>query len=199
MLKVLINIVYFILYRLKKSPSIGEVIADIVYSDRYDDINKIYHHISKIFCMKYKLSHVPKLIIEDMDTCIDGQYDHNTCKIYLNKHNVSLDSIMGKTAVCLTILHEYRHHWQYHNLKEEYMWWINHKGIYSKLYNVCPIEIDANRFSRSIGEDDDKIIFESLPLKLFKNYYNSKDLDEEIEAEYALRKAICILNSDLNK
>ena len=129
MLKVLINIVYFILYRLKKSPSIGEVIADIVYSDRYDDINKIYHHISKIFCMKYKLSHVPKLIIEDMDTCIDGQYDHNTCKIYLNKHNASLDSIMGKTAVCLTILHEYRHHWQYHNLKEEYMWWINHKRI----------------------------------------------------------------------
>ena len=120
MLKVLINIIYFILYRLKKSPSIGEVIADIVYSDRYDDINKIYHHISKIFCMKYKLSHVPKLIIEDMDTCIDGQYDHNTCKIYLNKHNASLDSIMGKTAVCLTILHEYRHHWQYHNLKVIY-------------------------------------------------------------------------------
>jgi len=30
MLKVLINIIYFILYRLKKSPSIGEVIADIV-------------------------------------------------------------------------------------------------------------------------------------------------------------------------
>lgn len=187
-----------ILYRLKKSPSIGEVIADIVYGD-YNDVFYLYNRISKIFCIKYKLSHVPKLIIEDMDTCIDGQYDHNTCKIYLNKHNVSLDSIMGKTAVCLTILHELRHYWQYHNLKEEYMWWINHKGIYSKLYNVCPIEIDANRFSRSIGEDDDKIIFESLPLKLFKNYYNSKDLDEEIKAEYALRKAICALNSDLNK
>lgn len=164
-------------------------------------MTNIYDEIAKSFCKKYGLN-VPKLILDEkLNEAFWGTYSYDTCTIRFNLKNIVKQR---KTAiVCLStdieifivlVLHELRHHWQYHNLKEEYMWWINHKGIYSKLYNVCPIEIDANRFSRSIGEDDDKIIFESLPLKLFKNYYNSKDLDEEIKTEYAIRKAIYALN-----
>lgn len=164
-------------------------------------MTNIYDEIAKSFCKKYGLN-VPKLILDEkLNEAFCGTYSYDTCTIRFNLKNIVKQR---KTAiVCLStdieifivlVLHELRHHWQYHNLKEEYMWWINHKGIYSKLYNVCPIEIDANRFSRSIGEDDDKIIFESLPLKLFKNYYNSKDLDEEIKTEYAIRKAIYALN-----
>ena len=168
----------------------------------------IYDEIAKSFCKKYGLN-VPKLILdEELNEAFCGTYSYDTCTIRFNLKNIVKQR---KTAiVCLStdteifivlVLHELRHHWQYHNLKEEYMWWMvdDNRNTYASLYDECPLEIDANRFAEYLGTKDDDKVFVSLPLELYKNYHNSKDLDEEIEIEYNIRKAICALNSDLNK
>lgn len=168
----------------------------------------IYDEIAKSFCKKYGLN-VPKLILdEELNEAFCGTYSYDTCTIRFNLKNIVKQR---KTAiVCLStdteifivlVLHELRHHWQYHNLKEEYMWWMvdDNRNTYASLYDECPLEIDANRFAEYLGTKDDDKVFVSLSLELYKNYHNSKDLDEEIEIEYNIRKAICALNSDLNK
>lgn len=171
-------------------------------------MTNIYDEIAKSFCKKYGLN-VPKLILdEELNEAFCGTYSYDTCTIRFSLKNIVKQR---KTAiVCLStdteifivlVLHELRHHWQYHNLKEEYMWWMidDNRNTYASLYDECPLEIDANKFAEYLGTKDDDKVFVSLPLELYKNYHNSKDLDEEIEAEYALRKAIYALNSDLNK
>lgn len=168
----------------------------------------IYNEIAKSFCKKYGLN-VPKLILdEELNEAFCGAYSYDTCTIRFSLKNIVKQR---KTAiVCLStdieifivlVLHELRHHWQYHNLKEEYMWWMidDNRNTYASLYDECPLEIDANRFAEYLGTKDDDKVFVSLPLKLYKNYHNSKDLDEEIETEHIIRKAIYALNSDLNK
>ena len=75
----------------------------------------------------------------------------------------------------------------------------DNRNTYASLYDECPLEIDANRFAEYLGTKDDDKVFVSLPLELYKNYHNSKDLDEEIKTEHNIRKAIYALNSDLNK
>lgn len=168
----------------------------------------IYDEIAKSFCKKYGLN-VPKLILdEELNEAFCGTYSYDTCTIRFNLKNIVKQR---KTAiVCLStdteifivlVLHELRHHWQYHNLKEEYMWWMvdDNRNTYAALYDECPLEIDANRFAEYLGTKDDDKVFVSLPLELYKNYHNSKDLDEEIETEHNIRKAIYALNSDLNK
>lgn len=168
----------------------------------------IYDEIAKSFCKKYGLN-VPKLILdEELNEAFCGTYSYDTCTIRFNLKNIVKQR---KTAiVCLStdteifivlVLHELRHHWQYHNLKEEYMWWMidDNRNTYFSLYDKCPLEIDANRFAEYLGTKDDDKVFVSLPLELYKNYHNSKDLDEEIETEHNIRKAIYALNSDLNK
>lgn len=171
-------------------------------------MTNIYDEIAKSFCKKYGLN-VPKLILdEELNEAFCGTYSYDTCTIRFNLKNIVKQR---KTAiVCLStdteifivlVLHELRHHWQYHNLKEEYMWWMidDNRNTYFSLYDKCPLEIDANRFAEYLGTKDDDKVFVSLPLELYKNYHNSKDLDEEIETEHNIRKAICALNSDLNK
>ncbi len=171
-------------------------------------MTNIYNEIAKSFCKKYGLN-VPKLILdEELNEAFCGTYSYDTCTIRFNLKNIVKQR---KTAiVCLStdteifivlVLHELRHHWQYHNLKEEYMWWMidDNRNTYFSLYDKCPLEIDANRFAEYLGTKDDDKVFVSLPLELYKNYHNSKDLDEEIEIEHNIRKAICALNSDLNK
>lgn len=171
-------------------------------------MTNIYDEIAKSFCKKYGLN-VPKLILdEELNEAFCGTYSYDTCTIRFNLKNIVKQR---KTAiVCLStdteifivlVLHELRHHWQYHNLKEEYMWWMidDNRNTYFSLYDKCPLEIDANRFAEYLGTKDDDKVFISLPLELYKNYHNSKDLDEEIETEHNIRKAIYALNSDLNK
>lgn len=171
-------------------------------------MTNIYDEIAKSFCKKYGLN-VPKLILdEELNEAFCGTYSYDTCTIRFNLKNIVKQR---KTAiVCLStdieifivlVLHELRHHWQYHNLKEEYMWWMidDNRNTYFSLYDECPLEIDANRFAEYLGTKDDDKVFVSLPLELYKNYHNSKDLDEEIETEHNIRKAIYALNSDLNK
>lgn len=171
-------------------------------------MTNIYNEIAKSFCKKYGLN-VPKLILdEELNEAFCGTYSYDTCTIRFNLKNIVKQR---KTAiVCLStdteifivlVLYELRHHWQYHNLKEEYMWWMidDNRNTYFSLYDKCPLEIDANRFAEYLGTKDDDKVFVSLPLELYKNYHNSKDLDEEIEIEHNIRKAICALNSDLNK
>lgn len=171
-------------------------------------MTNIYDEIAKSFCKKYGLN-VPKLILdEELNEAFCGTYSYDTCTIRFNLKNIVKQR---KTAiVCLStdteifivlVLHELRHHWQYHNLKEEYMWWMidDNRNTYASLYDECPLEIDANRFAEYLGTKDDDKVFVSLPLELYKNYHNSKDLDEEIETEHNIRKAIYALNSDLNK
>ncbi|MGO5441462.1 hypothetical protein ACTQX2_11465 [Megamonas funiformis] len=171
-------------------------------------MTNIYDEIAKSFCKKYGLN-VPKLILdEELNEAFCGTYSYDTCTIRFNLKNIVKQR---KTAiVCLStdteifivlVLHELRHHWQYHNLKEEYMWWMidDNRNTYFSLYDKCPLEIDANRFAEYLGTKDDDKVFVSLPLELYKNYHNSKDLDEEIETEHNIRKAIYALNSDLNK
>lgn len=171
-------------------------------------MTNIYDEIAKSFCKKYGLN-VPKLILDEkLNEAFCGTYSYDTCTIRFNLKNIVKQR---KTAiVCLStdteifivlVLHELRHHWQYHNLKEEYMWWMidDNRNTYFSLYDKCPLEIDANRFAEYLGTKDDDKVFVSLPLELYKNYYNSKDLDEEIETEHNIRKAIYALNSDLNK
>lgn len=171
-------------------------------------MTNIYNKIAKSFCKKYGLN-VPKLILdEELNEAFCGTYSYDTCTIRFNLKNIVKQR---KTAiVCLStdteifivlVLHELRHHWQYHNLKEEYMWWMidDNRNTYFSLYDECPLEIDANRFAEYLGIKDDDKVFVSLPLELYKNYHNSKDLDEEIEIEHNIRKAIYVLNSDLNK
>lgn len=166
-------------------------------------MTNIYNKIAKSFCKKYGLN-VPKLILdEELNEAFCGTYSYDTCTIRFNLKNIVKQR---KTAiVCLStdteifivlVLHELRHHWQYHNLKEEYMWWMinDNRNTYFSLYDKCPLEIDANRFAEYLGTKDDDKVFVSLPLELYKNYHNSKDLDEEIETEYAIRKAIYALN-----
>lgn len=171
-------------------------------------MTNIYDEITKSFCKKYGLN-VPKLILdEELNEAFCGTYSYDTCTIRFNLKNIIKQR---KTAIaCLStdteifivlVLHELRHHWQYHNLKEEYMWWMidDNRNTYAALYDECPLEIDANKFAEYLGTKDDDKVFVSLPLELYKNYHNSKDLDEEIETEHNIRKAICALNSDLNK
>lgn len=171
-------------------------------------MTNIYDEIAKSFCKKYGLN-VPKLILdEELNEAFCGTYSYDTCTIRFSLKNIIKQR---KTAItCLStdteifivlVLHELRHHWQYHNLKEEYMWWMidNNRNTYAALYDECPLEIDANRFAEYLGTKDDDKVFVSLPLELYKNYHNSKDLDEEIETEHNIRKAIYALNSDLNK
>lgn len=171
-------------------------------------MTNIYDEIAKSFCKKYGFN-VPKLILdEELNEAFCGTYSYDTCTIRFSLKNIIKQR---KTAIaCLStdteifivlVLHELRHHWQYHNLKEEYMWWMidNNRNTYAALYDECPLEIDANRFAEYLGTKDDDKVFVSLPLELYKNYHNSKDLDEEIETEHNIRKAICALNSDLNK
>lgn len=171
-------------------------------------MTNIYDEIAKSFCKKYGLN-VPKLILdEELNEAFCGTYSYDTCTIRFNLKNIVKQR---KTAiVCLStdieifivlVLHELRHHWQYHNLKEEYMWWMidDNRNTYFSLYDECPLEIDANRFAEYLGTKDDDKVFVSLPLELYKNYHNSKDLDEEIKTEHNIRKAIYALNSDLNK
>lgn len=158
------------------------------------------------FKVIYKL--INDLKDEELNEAFCGTYSYDTCTIRFNLKNIVKQR---KTAiVCLStdteifivlVLHELRHHWQYHNLKEEYMWWMidDNRNTYFSLYDKCPLEIDANRFAEYLGTKDDDKVFVSLPLELYKNYHNSKDLDEEIEIEHNIRKAICALNSDLNK
>ncbi len=171
-------------------------------------MTNIYDEIAKSFCKKYGFN-VPKLILdEELNEAFCGTYSYDTCTIRFSLKNIIKQR---KTAIaCLStdteifivlVLHELRHHWQYHNLKEEYMWWMidNNRNTYAALYDECPLEIDANRFAEYLGTKDDDKVFVSLPLELYKNYHNSKDLDEEIETEHNIRKAIYALNSDLNK
>lgn len=171
-------------------------------------MTNIYDEIAKSFCKKYGLN-VPKLILdEELNEAFCGTYSYDTCTIRFSLKNIIKQR---KTAItCLStdteifivlVLHELRHHWQYHNLKEEYMWWMinDNRNTYFSLYDKCPLEIDANRFAEYLGTKDDDKVFVSLPLELYKNYHNSKDLDEEIETEHNIRKAIYALNSDLNK
>lgn len=171
-------------------------------------MTNIYDEIAKSFCKKYGLN-VPKLILdEELNEAFCGTYSYDTCTIRFSLKNIIKQR---KTAIaCLStdteifivlVLHELRHHWQYHNLKEEYMWWMidDNRNTYASLYDECPLEIDANRFAEYLGTKDDDKVFVSLPLELYKNYHNSKDLDEEIETEHNIRKAIYALNSDLNK
>lgn len=171
-------------------------------------MTNIYDEIAKSFCKKYGLN-VPKLILdEELNEAFCGTYSYDTCTIRFSLKNIIKQR---KTAiVCLStdteifivlVLHELRHHWQYHNLKEEYMWWMidDNRNTYASLYDECPLEIDANRFAEYLGTKDDDKVFVSLPLELYKNYHNSKDLDEEIKTEHNIRKAIYALNSDLNK
>lgn len=186
-----------------------KLINDLKDEELTEELMKdIYDKISKSFCKKYGLN-VPKLILdEELNEAFCGTYSYDTCTIRFNLKNIVKQR---KTAiVCLStdteifivlVLHELRHHWQYHNLKEEYMWWMidDNRNTYFSLYNECPLEIDANRFAEYLGTKDDDKVFVSLPLELYKNYHNSKDLDEEIETEHNIRKAICALNSDLNK
>ena len=166
-------------------------------------MTNIYDEIAKSFCKKYGLN-VPKLILdEELNEAFCGTYSYDTCTIRFNLKNIVKQR---KTAiVCLStdteifivlVLHELRHHWQYHNLKEEYMWWMidDNRNTYFSLYDKCPLEIDANRFAEYLGTKDDDKVFVSLPLELYKNYHNSKDLDEEIETEHNIRKAIYALN-----
>ena len=188
---------------------IYKLINDLKDEELTEELMKdIYDKISKSFCKKYGLN-VPKLILdEELNEAFCGTYSYDTCTIRFNLKNIVKQR---KTAiVCLStdieifivlVLHELRHHWQYHNLKEEYMWWMidDNRNTYFSLYDECPLEIDANRFAEYLGTKDDDKVFVSLPLELYKNYHNSKDLDEEIETEYNIRKAICALNSDLNK
>lgn len=188
---------------------IYKLINDLKDEELTEELMKdIYDKISKSFCKKYGLN-VPKLILdEELNEAFCGTYSYDTCTIRFNLKNIVKQR---KTAiVCLStdteifivlVLHELRHHWQYHNLKEEYMWWMidDNRNTYFSLYNECPLEIDANRFAEYLGTKDDDKVFVSLPLELYKNYHNSKDLDEEIETEHNIRKAICALNSDLNK
>lgn len=188
---------------------IYKLINDLKDEELTEELMKdIYDKISKSFCKKYGLN-IPKLILdEELNEAFCGTYSYDTCTIRFNLKNIVKQR---KTAiVCLStdteifivlVLHELRHHWQYHNLKEEYMWWMidDNRNTYFSLYNECPLEIDANRFAEYLGTKDDDKVFVSLPLELYKNYHNSKDLDEEIETEHNIRKAICALNSDLNK
>lgn len=188
---------------------IYKLINDLKDEELTEELMKdIYDKISKSFCKKYGLN-VPKLILdEELNEAFCGTYSYDTCTIRFNLKNIVKQR---KTAiVCLStdteifivlVLHELRHHWQYHNLKEEYMWWMidDNRNTYFSLYNECPLEIDANRFAEYLGTKDDDKVFVSLPLELYKNYHNSKDLDEEIETEHNIRKAIYALNSDLNK
>lgn len=188
---------------------IYKLINDLKDEELTEELMKdIYDKIAKSFCKKYGLN-VPKLILdEELNEAFCGTYSYDTCTIRFNLKNIVKQR---KTAiVCLStdteifivlVLHELRHHWQYHNLKEEYMWWMidDNRNTYFSLYNECPLEIDANRFAEYLGTKDDDKVFVSLPLELYKNYHNSKDLDEEIETEHNIRKAIYALNSDLNK
>lgn len=188
---------------------IYKLINDLKDEELTEELMKdIYDKIAKSFCKKYGLN-VPKLILdEELNEAFCGTYSYDTCTIRFNLKNIVKQR---KTAiVCLStdteifivlVLHELRHHWQYHNLKEEYMWWMidDNRNTYFSLYNECPLEIDANRFAEYLGTKDDDKVFVSLPLELYKNYHNSKDLDDEIETEHNIRKAICALNSDLNK
>lgn len=188
---------------------IYKLINDLKNEELTEELmTNIYDEIAKSFCKKYGLN-VPKLILdEELNEAFCGTYSYDTCTIRFNLKNIVKQR---KTAiVCLStdteifivlVLHELRHHWQYHNLKEEYMWWMidDNRNTYFSLYNECPLEIDANRFAEYLGTKDDDKVFVSLPLELYKNYHNSKDLDEEIETEHNIRKAIYALNSDLNK
>lgn len=188
---------------------IYKLINDLKNEELTEELmTNIYDEIAKSFCKKYGLN-APKLILdEELNEAFCGTYSYDTCTIRFNLKNIVKQR---KTAiVCLStdteifivlVLHELRHHWQYHNLKEEYMWWMidDNRNTYFSLYNECPLEIDANRFAEYLGTKDDDKVFVSLPLELYKNYHNSKDLDEEIETEHNIRKAIYALNSDLNK
>lgn len=183
---------------------IYKLINDLKDEELTEELMKdIYDKIAKSFCKKYGLN-VPKLILdEELNEAFCGTYSYDTCTIRFNLKNIVKQR---KTAiVCLStdteifivlVLHELRHHWQYHNLKEEYMWWMidDNRNTYFSLYNECPLEIDANRFAEYLGTKDDDKVFVSLPLELYKNYHNSKDLDEEIETEHNIRKAIYALN-----
>lgn len=188
---------------------IYKLINDLKNEELTEELmTNIYDEIAKSFCKKYGLN-VPKLILdEELNEAFCGTYSYDTCTIRFSLKNIVKQR---KTAiVCLStdteifivlVLHELRHHWQYHNLKEEYMWWMidDNRNTYAALYDECPLEIDANRFAEYLGTKDDDKVFVSLPLELYKNYHNSKDLDDEIETEHNIRKAICALNSDLNK
>lgn len=189
--------------------AIYKLINDLKNEELTEELmTNIYDEIAKSFCKKYGLN-VPKLILdEELNEAFCGTYSYDTCTIRFSLKNIIKQR---KTAItCLStdteifivlVLHELRHHWQYHNLKEEYMWWMidDNRNTYASLYDECPLEIDANRFAEYLGTKDDDKVFVSLPLELYKNYHNSKDLDEEIETEHNIRKAIYALNSDLNK
>lgn len=127
------------------------------------------------------------------------EYKPYTISININsliKNTDNSSSFMIVNTIIFVLLHELRHCWQYkyHNKELMYFSSENNNWLYNMFYDESSIEIDANRFAKSAGIEDDNNIFIELPLSLYEEFVNAKgNLKEETIASRKIEKAIAAL------
>lgn len=162
------------------------------------DIKYIYDKISKAFCHKYHINKAPKLVFRQIDPndVFMGLFEYKLYTISINinsliKNTDNSSNFMIVNTIVFVLLNELRHCWQdkYYN-KELIYFSSENNWLYNILYNESSIEIDANRFAKSAGIEDDNNIFINLPLSLYEDFANADSLKEEVIASRKIEKII---------
>lgn len=210
-MKKLIYVVFCFVYELilsiknKINPDLQHVIADMIWEDyalTEKDIKYIYDKISKAFCHKYHIKKAPKLVFRQIDPndVFMGLFEYKSYTISINinsliKNTDNSSSFMIVNTIIFVLLHELRHCWQYKYHNKELMYFSSENNwLYNIFYNESSIEIDANRFAKSAGIEDDNNIFIELPLSLYEEFVNAKgNMKEETIASRKIEKAIAAL------
>ena len=97
-------------------------------------------------CRLWNISDIPDIRIDQgNDQGPNGYYDYIAKEVCIKR--TSCDKDMART-----FYHEMRHHYQYHKYRSVYLWWINHKSEYVRLYQTtaCVIEEDARQFAHDV-------------------------------------------------
>lgn len=130
------------------------IIKKVLYTKRCKSLIKSLskkHHTS-----------IPKFSFKKKTGIFIGHYDYEENTIVLD-----LRKINSSQQLIVSLLHEYRHHWQWYHYRDQYMWWIEHYDFYNEIYPYPIIEADAVRFSKSLGKKYNSTVI---------NYFSTDDL-----------------------
>lgn len=87
------------------------------------------------------------------------------------------------------VYHEFRHHWQYHNYHDIYMWWITDGlNLNILLYDrsIVTVEEDARIFGASLGQYNGQILLDTYNINILQNFLENGMEPKDIEAAYNL-------------
>lgn len=81
----------------------------------------------------------------------------------------------SRRSIMKTVIHEYRHTWQYIHYERLYVFWMHrdHKEIYKRYYktSLCSIEEDARCFARTGGQASGSSTLKSYHPALLDRWY----------------------------